>query len=145
MPTDLVPFVDITPPPRLARGRRHLLLPLPFPRLYRAHIGAAGPEPERTAFVEAASPRDAVRKIANAVAAFENRLPDTVEERLYNVSSAQELTDEGLSEDIEARLFETGWCGNRAVCFVQEPLFLLAAPAALIRKWAQVSVQGAQS
>lgn len=110
----------------------------PFPRLFRAHISAAGNELERTAFVEAASHRDAIRKIANAVAAFETCLPDRVEERIYNVTSAQELVDEGLSADIELRLFETGWYGNDVVSFVQEPLFLLAAPAGLIRKWAQI-------
>jgi hypothetical protein len=130
--------------PAAAAERPHSLTfrtdsPLPFPRLFRAHIEADSHKPERTAFVEAASHRDAVRKIANAVAAFEGRLPDTVEERIYNVTSARELIEEGLSEDIELRLFETGWYDNEAVSFVQEPLFLLASPAALIRKWAQIS------
>jgi hypothetical protein len=113
---------------------RHLL------RIYRAHIGSAyGYGKERTAYVEAASHRDATRKIVNAVAALECRLPDAVEERIYNVASARELIEEGLSKDIELRLFETGWCGDEAVSFVEEPLFLLAAPAALIRKWTQIS------
>jgi hypothetical protein len=111
--------------------------PLPYFRLYRAHIGAGARDAERTAFVEAASHQDAARKIANAVAAFEGRLPDAVAERIYNVSSARELVAEGLSGDIELRLFETGW-SREAISFVQEPLFLLAAPAGLIRKWAQI-------
>jgi hypothetical protein len=60
--------------------------PLPFPRLYRAHVTAADTYGvERTAFVEAASHRAAARKIANVVAAMENRLPEHVEERIYNV------------------------------------------------------------
>ena len=112
--------------------------PLPLRRLYRAFVGAESYSAERTAFIEAASHRDAVRKIANVVAALETRLPDQVEERIYNCYSAYELIDEGVSEDIDLRLFETGWSGNRAICFVEEPLFLLAAPAALIRKWARV-------
>jgi hypothetical protein len=114
--------------------------PFPFPRIYRAHISAPSVYgAERTAFVEAAGHRDAVRKIAAAVAALETRLPETVEERIYNCASARELIEDGSSEDIELRLFETGWCGNDAVSFVTEPLFLLAAPASLIRKWAQIS------
>ena len=112
--------------------------PLPFPRLYRAHVTAADTYGvERTAFVEAASHRAAARKIANVVAAIENRLPDQVEERIYNVYSSSELIEEGLSEDIELRLFETGWCGGKAAYFVEQPLFLISAPA-LIRKWGRI-------
>ncbi len=67
--------------------------PFPFPRLYRAHVQPADYRgTERTAFVEAASHRDATRRIANAVAALEGCLPDTVlENRLYNCYSAREL------------------------------------------------------
>ena len=111
----------------------------PFPRLYRAHIGAAASsDPERTAFVEAASHGAAIRKIANAVAALELRLPESVQERIYNVLSATELIEEGGSADIEARLFEAGWSGT-APYFVDEPLFL-GTPPGLIRKWASLSV-----
>jgi len=63
------------------------------------------------------------------------RMPETVEARIYNCASALELVDEGLSDNPELRLFETGW-GGEAVCFVEVPLFLGTAPA-LIRKWAQ--------
>jgi hypothetical protein len=113
----------------------------PFPRLYRAFIGAPSYGIERTAFVEAASHRDAIRRIANAVAALETKLPEVIEERLYNVASAQELMDEGMSPDLELRLFETGWSDGKAICFVEEPLFLVASPAALIRKWATLSAE----
>lgn len=116
----------------------HAHVPPSFRRLYRAHIGADPYGSERTAFVEAASHRAAIRKIANAVAALEMRLPETVEERIYNCSSAQELVDGGVSEDLELRLLETGCSGSEAISFVQEPLFLTTAPS-LIRKWAQVA------
>jgi hypothetical protein len=80
------------------RNRRTVCSPLPFPRLYRAHVTAADISGvERTAFVEAASHRAAARKIANVVAAIENRLPDQVEERIYNVYSSSEFIEEGLS------------------------------------------------
>jgi hypothetical protein len=114
------------------------IAPLPFPRLYRAHIAADSYGTERTAFVEALSHHGAIRKIANAVAALEQRLPQTVQDRIYNCWSAAELIEDGMSEDVELRLFETGWSGDRAVSFVEEPLFLVASPA-LIRKWATIA------
>ena len=115
-------------------------IPAPFPRLYRAHVQPArdGRAPEITVFVEAASHHAAVRKIANALAAMETRLPDAIAERIYNCYHARELIEDGVSEDVELRLFETGWSGDRAVSFVEQPLFLVAAPA-LIRKWATVA------
>jgi hypothetical protein len=113
----------------------------PFPRLYLAHIGADSHGIECTAFVEATSHTAAGRKIVNVVAALEMRLPDSVADRIYNCCSGAELIETGLSDDIEQRLFETGWSGNRAVCFVEHPLFLIAEPAPLIRKWASVMAE----
>jgi hypothetical protein len=117
-------------------------LPVHFRRLYRAHITPRAHDyrgPELTAFVEASSREGAVRKIAAAiVAAMEfGSTAESVAERIYNCNSAQECIDDGLSEDVELRLFETGWSGNKAICFVEHPLFLLANPAPLCRKWAQ--------
>jgi hypothetical protein len=124
--------------------------PKPFPfslstidlrRLYRAHV-----EPQHsrgvevTAFVEAASREAAVRKISHAITALEfGSTPESVAERIYNCNSAAELIDDGLGEDIEARLFETGWGGGKPICFVEHPLFLIEDAAALIRAWAQIS------
>jgi hypothetical protein len=108
-------------------------------RFYRAHVqGTNYRSPECTAFVEAFSHQCACKKIAAAVAVLENRTPDEVADRIYNCFSAQELVDQGLSEDPALRLFETGWSGGRPTYFVREPLFLLAAPAAIIRKWAAI-------
>jgi hypothetical protein len=119
----------------LARG----VLGVDLRRLYRAHIDAANPRgPERTAFVEGHSHQCAARKVAAAVAALEHRQPLEVANRIYNVHSAQELLEEGLSEDPLLRLFETGWSGGRATYFVREPLFMLNAPAAIIRIWAAI-------
>jgi hypothetical protein len=113
--------------------------PIKLARLYRAHVtpvdwrGA-----ERTAFVEAYSHSDAVRKIAAAVAALEQRSPVAVEERVYNCYSSEELVDGGLSDSPELRLFEIGWSDGRATHFVTEPLFLLDQPAELCRLWASI-------
>jgi hypothetical protein len=116
-------------------------IPPAFLRLYRAFVQPAADSrgPELAVFVEAAGHQSAIRKIANAIAAVEGCLPDTVAERTYNVYSARELIEDGLGDDIEGRVFECGWSGGKPTCFVDEPLFLMAAPAALIRKWAQIA------
>jgi len=118
--------------------------PSHFRRIYRAHVQpqhARGVEV--TAFVEAASREGAIRKISQTVAALEfGSTPESVQERLYNCNSAAELIDEGLSEDLEARLFETGWSGGKPICFVEHPLFLIKDAGVLIRVWAQIAEQG---
>jgi hypothetical protein len=89
-------------------------------------------------FIEASSVRDAVRRIAVTVGALEYRSTEEVVERVYNTARAAELIDEGLSEDHTLRLFETGWGSNKVIAWVEQPLFLMAAPAALMRVWAQI-------
>jgi len=119
-------------------------LPIHLRRLYRAHIEPSDCRGvERTAYVEASSHDCACKKIAAAVAALEHRAPADVADRIYNPYSAQELVADGLSDDLELRLFETGWSGGKATHFVREPLFLLAEPSALIRKWAAISQEAA--
>jgi len=115
-----------------------------FSRLYRAHVSPRDWRgTERTAFVEAFSHDGAIKKIAAAVAALElGSMPELVEDRVYNCSSAKELIGEGLSEDVELRFFETGWTGGKATHFVEEPLFLLNTPAALIRVWTRCPQEG---
>lgn len=104
-------------------------------RLYRAVIepGDAG-RPERIAFVEAASHNCAAKKLCAVVAGLEHRHPSQVVNRIYNVASAPELLQEGLSEDEELRLMETGASGGMPL-YAREPLFLVSRPAALIRIW----------
>jgi hypothetical protein len=118
--------------------------PPQFRHVYRAHVT---PQHSRgvevTAFVEAASREAAVRKISQAIMAIEfGATPESVADRIYNCSSAEELIAEGLSEDHAVRLFETSWSGDRAVGFVKHPLVLTADPAPLLRVWAQIAEPG---
>jgi hypothetical protein len=110
-------------------------------RLFRAFVSGRDGyrSPERTVFIEAASREGAVRKIAAVIAALEfGSTVEGVQERIYNCAPAAECIDEGLSTDLELRLFETGWSGGKPICFVECPLFLLDDPAPLCRKWAQI-------
>lgn len=110
-----------------------------FRRVYRAHV-----EPkewrgvEVTAFVEAGSRETAVHKIAQAIAVIDGSTAESIQERIYNCSGAAELMAEGLSEDIEMRLMETGWGGGKAISFVEHPLVLISDPTPLLRVWARV-------
>lgn len=115
-------------------------IPSAFRRVYRAHIEPKEwRAPELTAFVEAVSRETAVRKIAETLVAIEyGSTPESVKERIYNCSGAAELIAEGLSEDIEMRLMETGWGGGKPICFVEHPLVLMSDPTPLLRVWARV-------
>ena len=109
-------------------------------RLFRAHVTPQDwRRPEPTVFIEAFSHSAAVRKIATAFAALEyGSTVESVSERIYNVSSAAQCIEQGLSADPLWRIFETGWSGNEAINFVSHPLFLLEDVSALIRAWAQI-------
>ncbi len=80
--------------------------------------------------------RAARLKIVAAVAVLEGRAPANVDDRIYDLKSAQACIDEGVSEEHELRLFEIGW-GADGIVFVNEPLFLLAQPGRLVRLWAR--------
>ena len=116
------------------------LLPTYLRRLYRAFVQPRrGPDIELTAFVEASSRPLAIDRIVAAIAALEyGGTVESVAERVYNCASAVECVTQGLSEDRELRIFETGWGGGKAICFVEHPLFLVPDPAPLCRKWAQI-------
>ena len=122
-----------------AEQAQSVTLPVHFRRLYRAHVQPQDwRQPELTAFVEAGTHNAAVKKIAAAIAALEYRKPEEMQERLYNCSSAEELIEQGLSDDHALRLFETGW-SDRVVSWVEHPLVLLADPAPLLKVWARVT------
>jgi len=121
---------------------RSVSVPLPnhFRYLHRAFVEPRHwPGIELTAFVKASTRRWAIHRIATVIAALEDGgTAESVSHRIYNCTSAAECVEEGLSEDLELRIFETGWGGGKPICFVQHPLFLVPDPAPLCRKWAQI-------
>ena len=114
-------------------------LPSHLRRLYRAHVTPQrATDPERTFYVEAATHQAACKKIAATISALEYTKLFEAEEAIYNIHSAFELVHEGLSDDIEARVFETGVC-SRVISWVEQPVFLVRDPAPLIRAWSRVT------
>ncbi|TAL87321.1 MAG: hypothetical protein EPN74_02030 [Rhodanobacter sp.] len=109
-----------------------------FRHLWRAHFSARGIDNEFTVFVRAVTQQTAHRNICNVVNAICPYLsPDDLDESYYNLTSAKDLAKEGLSIDIDHRLFETGWQGNRVTNWVEQPVFAVSAPAALFAAWSQ--------
>jgi hypothetical protein len=128
----------------IAKGPPAESVPVPLPNHFR-YLHRAFVEPRRwpgielTAFVQAPTRRLAIHRIAIVIAALEDGgTAESVSERIYNCASAVECIEEGMSEDPELRIFETGWSGGKPICFVQHPIFLVRDPAALCRKWAQI-------
>ncbi|MCX4175665.1 MULTISPECIES: hypothetical protein [Paraburkholderia] len=56
---------------------------------------------------------------------------------LYNLDSYRDLTDKGVSEDEDLRVFESGWQGDTVILWAERPLFLTADPT-LVGKWAEL-------
>ena len=112
------------------------LCPVNISRIFRAHVMPRQEgKPERTAFVEANSEAEAHERIVAAVAAMEWQSVESVRRRVCGVASARQCVAEGISELPEHRLFETAWAGVRVTDWVREPLFLVDAPAVLVRVW----------
>jgi hypothetical protein len=124
------PFPFSAPPPDLHRIFRAHATPLDWRR------------PERTVYIEAWCAHGAKERMAQAIAALDWCTREDAAERLYNIYSARELLENGVSADPLTRLFETGWCGGRAVSFVTHPLILVEDAGPLLRAWAAIDQAG---
>lgn len=115
-------------------------LPTHLRRIYRGHITPQhSTDPERTFFVEAATHQAAARKIAGTIAVLEYTKPFEAEQAVYNITSAFELVRAGVSDDLEARVFETGASYDRVCSWVTAPVFLVRDPAPLTLAWLRVT------
>lgn len=113
-------------------------------RVHRAHIEPCPNNyfPERMAYVDAMDEDSARRRVAEVVAASELIRIEDAKERVSDCRRATDLIKDGVSEDRILRLFEVARDGDRASVFVDEPLFLVRRPAALILKWASIRRDG---
>lgn len=78
---------------------------------------------ETAVFVEASNRNTAAHKISGLIGALYGCSPDDVS--FYNLDSYDELIDEkGVGDDLDFRLFESGWDADGVVSWVDSPLFL---------------------
>jgi hypothetical protein len=125
---------------RCFRDLRHEGYPVLVSRwqIYRVRIEPRCPfDPERFAFVESYSKDDACARIAVASTGFDRCTLSEARSRV-SAKSYEECRHDGVSADLELRLFEIGWSNGRATAWVREPMFFLPEPSALTRKWSQL-------
>ncbi len=78
---------------------------------------------ETAVFVEASNRHSAAHKIAFLIGTLYGCSPDDVS--FYNLDSYNELINEkGVGDDLDFRLFESGWDADGFVSWVGSPLFL---------------------
>ena len=89
------------------------------------------PARDLTIFVQAGGYDEAMSKVL----AVANCIVKPAEDAVYNLRSASDLMDDGVSSDRVARLFETGWSGKVVTHWVQDPIFAVRNPALLMAAW----------
>ena len=91
--------------------------------------------PERFTFAEAYSDDHACARVAAALASVYRHPFGDVRLRV-SAKSYEECRRDGVSEDLESRLFEVVLNNGRVTEWVREPMFLLPEHSVLTRKWA---------
>ncbi|MCL6485253.1 MAG: hypothetical protein I4O49_14005 [Janthinobacterium lividum] len=103
--------------------------------LWRAHVNLPreiAPE-EFTVFVRAVSREDAHAAMGRVILSI---FPSAdLEYAYYNLTSARELVEQGVSRLENDRLFETAWQGNRVAGWVDKPVFAVPDAAELFEAW----------
>jgi hypothetical protein len=88
---------------------------------------------EFTVFVRAFSREEAHAAMGRAILAMYPKAD--LESAYYNLTSARELIEQGVSSHENDRLFETGWQGNRVESWVHKPVFVVPDAAELFVAW----------
>ncbi|ARL04272.1 hypothetical protein BOC44_21110 (plasmid) [Burkholderia pseudomallei] len=95
---------------------------------------------EFTVFVRAIGREEAHAAMGRAILAM---YPNAdLESAYYNLTSARELVEQGVSPLENDRLFETGWQGNRVESWVNKPVFAVPDAAELFVAWASARQTG---
>ena len=93
---------------------------------------------ERFVFVEAYSQLDACARVAAGWAGFARCTLSNARGGIVAVKSYESCLRDGLSADRDLRLFEIAWSSGKVTTWVREPMFWLAAPSMLTRKWSHI-------
>ncbi|MGY4838029.1 hypothetical protein [Burkholderia pyrrocinia] len=110
--------------------------------LWRAHTSLPREmaSAEFTVFVRAISREEAHAAMGRVILAM---YPNAdVENAYYNLTSARELVEQGVSPLENDRLFETGWQGNHVESWVDKPVFAVPDAAELFVAWTSARQTG---
>lgn len=127
-----------------AKPAPYQMLPPGWRALWRAHtqLPAELAGEEFTIYVRAIDFKTAKLAVQRALLAmYEGRPALDLDEAFYNLTSAAELIDQGVSDDHVARLFETAWQGAKVEGWVQRPVFVVPDAAALHAAWQNTTGQ----
>jgi len=91
---------------------------------------------ELTVFVRAISREEAHAATGRVILAMYPTAD--LEDAYYNLRSARELVEQGVSSLENDRLFETGWHGNHVESWVEKPVFAVHDAAELFEAWVKV-------
>jgi hypothetical protein len=94
---------------------------------------------ERFVFVEAYSQQDACARVAAASAGFDRCTLSNARAGIVTVKSYEDCLRDGLSADLDLRLFEVAWSSGKVTTWVREPMFWLPAPSVLTLKWSYIN------
>jgi hypothetical protein len=95
---------------------------------------------EFTVFVRAISREEAHAAMGRVILAM---YPNAdLEYAYYNLTSARELVEQGVSHLVNDRLFETGWHGNHVASWVDKPVFAVPDAAELFVAWTSARQAG---
>jgi hypothetical protein len=107
--------------------------------LWRAHVALPHDmtSEEFTVFVRAVGQENADAAMGRVILAM---YPSAdLESAYYNLKSARELVEQGVSSLENDRLFETGWTGDSVASWVDRPVFAVPDAAELFVAWAKAS------
>lgn len=112
-------------------------LPRGWRNLWRAYVTLPvdlHPE-EFTIFVRGADRDDAHLAIRNALNSMFPSAAPHLDNDYYNLTSARDLLQVGVSERHVDRLFESGWMGDKVEGWVRSPVFVVPEAPALYAAW----------
>lgn len=112
-------------------------LPRGWRNLWRAYVTLPvdlHPE-EFTIFVRGADRDDAHLAIRNALNSMFPSAAPHLDNDYYNLTSARDLVQVGVSERHVDRLFESGWMGDKVEGWVRSPVFVVPEAPALYAAW----------
>ncbi|WP_227742892.1 hypothetical protein [Burkholderia gladioli] len=110
--------------------------------LWRAHTSLPREmaSAEFTVYVRAISREEAHAAMGHVILAM---YPNAdLEYAYYNLTSARELVEQGVSRLENDRLFETGWQGNHVASWVDKPVFAVPDAAELYAAWTSACQAG---
>lgn len=113
-------------------------LPAGWRALWRAHtqLPRELASNDFTIYVRAIGSDAAHQAIQRALQAmYEGRPALDIDEAYYNLTSAAELIEQGVSDNHASRLFETAWQGSKVEGWVRNPVFVVPDASAFHQAW----------